>query len=453
MRSILIFISLWAFTSGAMAEPIAFDRHVNDSAELWTLAHAYWLQGETAGWFRPVSDAPDADLRYPGYSNSPQSAFLGFRAYEIILKFNAESLAGITISPYNRGDAGELSKTDFATLVAAIDKAVASWSGRKGALKPSRKLKSHMQIDSKTWVLTNTLVEMKWGTSKYAVLDQVSDRSAPGEKIKGFRAEYIQVILTPRAQQPKASNPAGSSPAGDASARGIRKNVKKDNNGFVYIDNIPMVDQGQRGYCAVATAERLLKYYGKDIDQHTLAQLADTRTGGGTSAEAMFDMLRKMGLKFRVKAKTHVDFNANIFLRFVEKYNFQAKKEKKGAINPIQNNIINVEKNYEAMDPGLLRRTRCEREPTGFKNFLADIEKCVDQGIPLAWSVALGIVPETPQLPQTKGGHMRIIFGYNKATKEILYSDSWGAGHERKVMGAEDAWTITHGLYSLDPRY
>jgi len=214
-----------------------------------------------------------------------------------------------------------------------------------------------------------------------------------------------------------------------------------------------MVDQGQRGYCAVATAERLLKYYGKNIDQHTLAQLADTRTGGGTSAEAMFNMLRKMGRKFGVKAKIHIDFNANVFLKFVKKYNFQAKKEKKRIVNPVQNNIINVENVYEAMDPGILRRTRCKRERTGFKNFLADIEKCVDQGIPLAWSVRLGIVKETPQLPQAGGGHMRIISGYNKTTKKILYSDSWGIDHQRKAMSFEDAWTITCGLYSLDPRY
>ncbi len=46
---------------------------------------------------------------------------------------------------------------------------------------------------------------------------------------------------------------------------------------------------------------------------------------------------------------------------------------------------------------------------------------------------------------------MRIIVGYNAATGEILYSDSWGAGHEEKRMAIDDAWTVTTGLGSLQP--
>ena len=456
MRSVLIFVFAWTLACGAKAAPTAFDQRINDSAEFWTLARSRWLEGETDGWFRPSSDAPDADLRYPGYSDSPKVSFLGFSVYEIIMKFYSGSANCVTVSLYNRGDAGELAKTDFEARVAAIDKAVSSWSGQKGSLKPPQKLKSNMELESKVWALTNLFLEMKWSSSKRAVLGQAPDQpAAPGEEIKGFRAEYIQVILTPRNQQKGVGNPAAASPApaGSGSSIEIRKNVRKDQDGFMFIDNIPMVDQGQRGYCAVATAERLLKYYGKDIDQHTLAQLADTRTGGGTSAEAMFDMLRKMGVKFGIKAKIHVNFNAKVFLNIIEKYNQQAKKEKKAAIDPFQEILISADKVYESMDPGILRRSRCERDQVAFRNFLADIEKCVDQGIPLAWSVMLGIVQENPRLPQDRGGHMRIISGYNKATREIIYSDSWGAGHERKIMSFEDAWTITGGLYSLDPRY
>ncbi|MCX6986481.1 MAG: hypothetical protein NT118_17305, partial [Lentisphaerae bacterium] len=66
-------------------------------------------------------------------------------------------------------------------------------------------------------------------------------------------------------------------------------------------------------------------------------------------------------------------------------------------------------------------------------------------------SVILGIVKEKG-LPQAKGGHMRIISGYNKDKNEIIYSDSWGKDHENKKMPMDDAWTITTGLYSFDPR-
>ena len=46
---------------------------------------------------------------------------------------------------------------------------------------------------------------------------------------------------------------------------------------------------------------------------------------------------------------------------------------------------------------------------------------------------------------------MRLIVGYNAKTEEILYSDSWGAGHELKRMKADDAWTITTGLMTVEP--
>ena len=79
------------------------------------------------------------------------------------------------------------------------------------------------------------------------------------------------------------------------------------------------------------------------------------------------------------------------------------------------------------------------------------IRQKIDAGIPIIWSVWLGIVPETPALPQSSGGHMRLILGYDREGN-VLYSDSWGAGHERKKMRLEDALLITTGLRTLAPR-
>ena len=55
---------------------------------------------------------------------------------------------------------------------------------------------------------------------------------------------------------------------------------------------------------------------------------------------------------------------------------------------------------------------------------------------------------------------MRLIIGYverkdqkTKKTeiKEILYTDSWGAGHELKRMPADWAFAITHDAFFLKP--
>ncbi|NJK44508.1 MAG: ABC transporter permease [Pleurocapsa sp. SU_196_0] len=39
---------------------------------------------------------------------------------------------------------------------------------------------------------------------------------------------------------------------------------------------------------------------------------------------------------------------------------------------------------------------------------------------------------------QEGGGHMRLIIGYNTKTGQLLFSDSWGAGHELKRIKLED---------------
>jgi hypothetical protein len=54
-------------------------------------------------------------------------------------------------------------------------------------------------------------------------------------------------------------------------------------------------------------------------------------------------------------------------------------------------------------------------------------------------------------IPQTHGGHMRLLIGYNSKTQELLYTDSWGKGHELKRMPAGQAWCMTMALYTMAP--
>jgi hypothetical protein len=45
-----------------------------------------------------------------------------------------------------------------------------------------------------------------------------------------------------------------------------------------------------------------------------------------------------------------------------------------------------------------------------------------------------------------------MIIGYNTEANKILFSDSWGAGHELKRMDLADAYDVTVGLYAVTPR-
>jgi hypothetical protein len=46
---------------------------------------------------------------------------------------------------------------------------------------------------------------------------------------------------------------------------------------------------------------------------------------------------------------------------------------------------------------------------------------------------------------------MRMIIGYNRTKQQILFSDSWGAGHELKRIDAENAYQATHGIFLMKP--
>jgi hypothetical protein len=69
-------------------------------------------------------------------------------------------------------------------------------------------------------------------------------------------------------------------------------------------------------------------------------------------------------------------------------------------------------------------------ERVAMEKFLKKIQEKIDLGIPVCQCCIIGILPEEAKLEQEPGGHMRIVIGYNLKTREILYSDSWGPGHE-----------------------
>jgi hypothetical protein len=104
----------------------------------------------------------------------------------------------------------------------------------------------------------------------------------------------------------------------------------------------------------------------------------------------------------------------------------------------------------QAMDAKVLKAMSM-RDKSGYGKFIKGIREQTKRGVPLFWSVRLGLYPESG-IPQNAGGHMRLIIGYNQEKGEVIYTDSWGAGHERKYMPDDWAWTITHNLFYLNPR-
>ena len=108
--------------------------------------------------------------------------------------------------------------------------------------------------------------------------------------------------------------------------------------------------------------------------------------------------------------------------------------------------------NMGQMDPKLFRKLRCDGYSRDMNSFRRDIQSRVNAGLPVGWCVFLGLVNEKQKTLQLAGAHMRLIIGYNAADDSIVYTDTWGSGHEFKTMSLEDAWVMTMRTIYINPR-
>lgn len=361
----------------------------------------------------------------------------GLEVWEARVYCREDHPVRLEMSLYNRGDDRGATRVDAVALKELLEKvaAAAEPGGKLAGDTAKTKLKTGGYQYVRRFSKGENAVELAWGID--------------GAKVKDLTADYVRVTVSPK--------PAGRTAAAGPSARGrkpdYKANVVKNPEGDVWIDNVPMVDQGMKGYCACATSERVLRYYGKDVDEHQIAQMAGSTAEGGTSTSRMLETVRTIGTKNRLGFQPIVAMDGSVkdIDKEVEQYNKAAKSMREPAIDIrscMNGNTIMVNLIHERMKPEVLlkMRTRDSR----FRKFLNGVKTQVDAGIPVFWGVTLGKFPE-PEIPQASGGHMRLIIGYNQKTHKIVYTDSWGAGHERKMMDEDKAFAITHDAFYLKP--
>lgn len=164
--------------------------------------------------------------------------------------------------------------------------------------------------------------------------------------------------------------------------------VERRENGDVVIRNIPMVNQGPKGYCSPATWERYLRYLDIPADMYLLALAANTGTGGGTYSgniiSATKNIVSTNGRKLKDINSTpkmdivsrYIDMGLPIMWRFLSTPSFQRTANNNTAV-------------------------RNGKEP----------KKENDSG---------------QKEDSVGGGHICLIMGYNPQTEEVAISDSWG---------------------------
>ena len=366
------------------------------------------------------------------------AVWLGREVWETRLYYpSGDGLRRIEMSLYNNGDR----RIGESFSEAELDRLVADIQSRYGegarAPKPVRvKLKSGGFRCECSWTKCDPSVALAWG---------VGEGRSDG-------VQYVRVTLTPRQKERPKGVPKVVT--GQVAVDRAKSNVRKNADGDVWIDGVPMVDQGKKGYCAAAVSERILRYYGHDIDEHEVAQQAGSRADVGTRVSEMIETVRTLGSKNRLGFNQIVSMTGSVagLEKEVEQYNKSAKALKEPELSLADfttGNMIMVGELYEAMKPEVLKRMRMK--DSRFKKFLAGVRTQVDRGIPICWGVTLGIFPEPGVNMQSRGGHMRMIIGYNAKTKEILFTDTWGAGHELKRMPEDWAFVITHDAFFLRP--
>lgn len=375
--------------------------------------------------------------------------FLDRPVYETLARFQNEKLQEVSLLFFGRGDAGrEMDEREFQSAIKEIGEALDRWAGSRGldAWVPV----SATDTKRRSWFKAPLRLDLEWCVTRGVR----ETRGLMEPQRISFRTEFIRLVARPfdgKGDPSQLVKPNYQGRGVTAVRRSeVKERVKRDPGGDVSLEGIPMVNQGMKGYCVPATAERVMRYYGIEVDQNELAKGAGALTAGGTDPEAMAKALRRLGDRFSLAVTELISFDFQKFKSGVTAYNQVARRNKVPEIHLPQSGTIMIQQVYEAMDPATLLEARLKRTNERTQ-FLYHVRTAIDKGAPLLWSVRLGLVPEQPSLPQVSGGHMRLIIGYNEKSGEILYSDSWGAGHEMKRMSVDHAFGITEGLCTVLP--
>ncbi|MEI8064628.1 MAG: hypothetical protein WCH84_11260 [Verrucomicrobiota bacterium] len=439
MKYIAWLLALWLAGSGlGRADANGLESIFDGAGAVWKLeADNFLTRYRGLGFHWVAANNHDAAA-----TTRPALTFAGLPVLETIARFEQNALKELTASLYNRGDAGDLSEAEFQKLVERVETNLTAWAGTKGTLFKDQERTTVITLHRKSWIKGPHRLDLVWSYS------EKSRRQGVAEP----RPEFVRLIVTAfdPAHDPRNYATAATAPSQTKyiSPAELRARVKHAANGDVVITGVPMVDQGKKGYCAAAVAERLLRYYGRTLDQHEIAQLANTTAGAGTKPEQMVAAFRRISTETRMDVGVLHEFNLHEFEQLLNDYNRAAKKARKPEVNLMlqRGDALMV---YREMDPALLKEARLKRDAQ-LANFKTTINKSIANGVPLSWGCVLGVAKEKPEV-KGFGGHFRLIIGYNDRTQEILYTDTWGAGHELKRLPLADAWMITLGLYNMQP--
>jgi len=226
--------------------------------------------------------------------------------------------------------------------------------------------------------------------------------------------QYVGLAVVPSALADQRGKTARVS---DASVRErIRATLEKRPNGDVVIKDIPMVDQGPKGYCAPATCERAMRHVGIQADMYLLAVAGGSGLGGGVSVDRM---LQTVGRDLRRKGRSFETFGGAVSLKKLAKHLDDGLP------------VLWLMDSAESFNELANARTRKRKTITDWA----------------AWKEELASAGAGEIVSDGTRAHCTMIIGYNRETGEIAFSDSWGEQYTERWVRVEEAQAVSKGAF------
>lgn len=359
------------------------------------------------GWPQESRTDVEASFRYyPGINHDGMSSYriLETRAYTAALYAAEGKPLQLSIMFSNKGDfplfryKENPSKSDIDAFKSALESEADALSAKlTAALGPATRAKMGTGKELRERL-------DRWNWHDHAILLSYQEE------------EYISLRILP---VELADNKGRTGKVSDSEIKQtMLARVTRRDNGDVIISQIPMADQGPKGYCVPATWERYLRYLGIPADMYVLARAGSSGYGGGTYLNKISEVVDDIA---RSNKRTFKHAKSDLEPRKIANYIDEGL--------PLMWAVFGADSEFYQRD--LTRRASERSRVTDW----TDWRKQLDRHRSAAKGMRFG----------REGAHVCMIIGYNEDTGEIATSDSWGKSFVERWMTVEEAEAISQG--------
>ena len=340
-----------------------------------------------------------------------EERLFGARPYSVALYGEDEKVTGISIVYSNKGDS-------YSEGGGSGEEHFIDGKPVPGGMEGVRALMEHdtKVINERISSLLGEPERQKFGEGEARVNALRWNWAGHALLLSHVEDEYVSLSIQ---TTEFADNRGKSARVSDASVRErIRGLVETRENGDVVISDIPMVDQGPKGYCVPATAERCMRWLGIPADMYLLAMAGETQAGGGTSVDRL---LSNIGRDIKRKGRSFEIESGELKMRDIKKR--------------VDDGIPTIWAMFSTKEFNDISNERTEERKA------ANMAQYAAKTVAASKDAAL--------MKDRNRAHVVIIIGYNEKTDEIAFSDSWGERYKERWITIGEAEQISQNRFYI----